>query len=58
MIEEHAGAPRLDELDYLLQSPDDRGGALGFGLNAQPPARDLADDHGIIRVPLRHVSAE
>ena len=25
-------------LDYLLQSPDDRAGALGFGLNQEPPA--------------------
>ncbi len=27
-----------DEIDYLLQSPDDRIGALGFGLNVTPPA--------------------
>lgn len=25
-------------MDYLLDSPDDRAGALGFGLNAEPPA--------------------
>src|ERR1039458_7964433 len=25
-------------MDYLLQSPDDRAGALGFGLNQIPPA--------------------
>jgi serine/threonine-protein kinase HipA len=25
-------------MDYLLHSPDDRAGALGFGLNQQPPA--------------------
>jgi serine/threonine-protein kinase HipA len=38
VIERHAGKPELNELDYLLHSPDDRAGALGFGLNAVPPA--------------------
>ncbi len=38
VIERHLGSPGLDELDYLLHSPDDRAGALGFGLNAEPPA--------------------
>lgn len=38
VIEKHAGKPQLDELDYLLYSPDDRAGALGFGLNTEPPA--------------------
>jgi serine/threonine-protein kinase HipA len=38
VIEKHAGAAVLGELDYLLQSPDDRAGALGFGLSAEPPA--------------------
>jgi serine/threonine-protein kinase HipA len=38
VIEKHAGKPQLHELDYLLESPDDRAGALGFGLNATPPA--------------------
>lgn len=38
VIEKHASAPDLSELDYLLNSPDDRAGALGFGLNATPPA--------------------
>jgi len=38
VIERHVGKPKLDELDYLLHSPDDRAGALGFGLNQQPPA--------------------
>jgi len=28
----------LSEIDYLLHSPDDRAGALGFGLNREPPA--------------------
>jgi len=38
VIEKHAGKPKLGEVDYLLQSADDRGGALGFGSNAVPPA--------------------
>lgn len=38
IIEKHAGKVQLGELDYLLESPDDRAGALGFGLNTEPPA--------------------
>lgn len=38
IIEKHAGIAALGELDYLLQSPDDRAGALGFGLSVEPPA--------------------
>ena len=38
IIERHAGKAELNELDYLLNSPDDRAGALGFGLNTTPPA--------------------
>ncbi|XIA67774.1 type II toxin-antitoxin system HipA family toxin [Bradyrhizobium sp. TZ2] len=38
VIEKHAGATQLGELDYLLHSADDRAGALGFGLNQKPPA--------------------
>ncbi len=37
IIEKRAGKPQLDELYYLLYSPDDRAGALGFGLNPNPP---------------------
>ena len=37
VIEKYAGKPHLGEMDYLLQSPDDRAGALGFGLNKVPP---------------------
>ena len=39
VIDKHAGKPQLAEIDYLLHSADDRAGALGFGLNAEPPAR-------------------
>lgn len=38
VIEKHAGKAQLGELDYLLHSPDDRAGALGFGPNQVPPA--------------------
>ncbi len=38
VIEKHAGKPELGEIDYLLESPDDRAGALGFGLGPKPPA--------------------
>lgn len=38
VIERHFGSPGPDELDYLLHSPDDRAGALGFGIGPLPPA--------------------
>jgi serine/threonine-protein kinase HipA len=38
IIERHLGQAALSELDYLLHSPDDRAGALGFGLGQKPPA--------------------
>ncbi len=38
IIEKYAGVAELEELDYLLHSPDDRAGALGFGLGREPPA--------------------
>jgi len=38
VVERHVGRPNLDELTYLLSSPDDRAGALGFGLGKEPPA--------------------
>jgi serine/threonine-protein kinase HipA len=38
VIEKHAGKTNLGEMDYLLESPDDRAGALGFGLGNAPPA--------------------
>jgi serine/threonine-protein kinase HipA len=38
VIEKHSGEGNLTEVDYLLYSPDDRAGALAFGLSPQPPA--------------------
>lgn len=37
VIERSAGHTRLEEFDYLMYGPDDRAGALGFGLHVQPP---------------------
>jgi serine/threonine-protein kinase HipA len=38
IIDRAAGKAKHDEIDYLLQSADDRAGALGFGHNEKPPA--------------------
>jgi len=38
VIEKRCGKTSPGEMDYLLFSPDDRAGALGFGLNPEPPA--------------------
>ena len=38
VIQRYTGRPQLGEFEYLLYSPDDRAGALGFGLNQTPPA--------------------
>ena len=36
-IQRNAGFVELAEFDYLMQGPDDRAGALGFGLGVEPP---------------------
>ena len=38
VIERHSGRAQLENFDYLMEAPDDRAGALGFGLNVTPPA--------------------
>jgi serine/threonine-protein kinase HipA len=38
IIEKHLGRTDLTEVDYLLHSPEDRAGALSFGLGKLPPA--------------------
>lgn len=38
VIQRHLGKTQPGEMAYLLHSPDDRAGALGFGLNQVPPA--------------------
>lgn len=37
VIERNTGHTQLEEFDYLMYGPDDRAGALGFGLNVHPP---------------------
>ncbi len=41
VIERNSDKTQLNEVDYLLFSPDDRAGALGFGLSQSPPAPKL-----------------
>ena len=47
----------LDELGYLLNSPDDRAGALGFGPNPDPPA-PLRSFNRTLRLPERLDAAD
>lgn len=47
VIEKHAGEPQLGELDYLLESPDDRAGALGFGWPIRLPVVSSGRLNGI-----------
>jgi len=37
VIERQTGHTQLEEFDYLMYGPDDRAGALGFGLTVEPP---------------------
>ena len=37
VIDRNTGSGALSEFDYLLQGPDDRAGALGFGPGVAPP---------------------
>ena len=37
VIERNRGQTGLDEFDYLMEGPDDRAGALGFGPVVEPP---------------------
>ena len=37
IIEKHTGRVDLNEVDYLLHSPEDRAGALSFGRGKKPP---------------------
>lgn len=57
VIQRHLGKSRLGELDYLLYSPDDRAGALGFGLNQVPPAPKRAFNQTLDLVEV-HASAD
>jgi serine/threonine-protein kinase HipA len=37
VIERNTSISNLHEFDFLMYGPDDRAGALGFGLNVEPP---------------------
>jgi serine/threonine-protein kinase HipA len=56
VIEKHAGQPQLEELDYLLHSADDRAGALGFGLNVEPPAPRRAFNQTVALARLQQIA--
>jgi serine/threonine-protein kinase HipA len=56
VIERHVGKAALGELDYLLHSPDDRAGALGFGLGPKPPAPQRAFNKTIMLAKLQAVA--
>ena len=47
LIERHLGRPDVTEIEYLLHSPDDRIGALGFGPTTTPPAPRMEFNQGI-----------
>lgn len=57
VIERHLGGTRLGELQYLLHSPDDRAGALGFGLNATPPAPKRVFNRTLDLAKLQRIAA-
>lgn len=38
IVDRRFGSPGPDEIDYLLESPEDRAGALAFGRGPNPPA--------------------
>ena len=60
LIERRFGAASLYELDYLLEGPDDRAGALGFGTGLEPPrprSFDAALDFGELQAAADSVLA-
>ncbi len=56
LIEHYVGKAPLGELDYLLKSPDDRAGALGFGLGPVPPAPRRKFNQTIELEMLQHIA--
>jgi serine/threonine-protein kinase HipA len=56
VIERHVGKSALSELDYLLLSPDDRAGALGFGLGPKPQASKRKFNQTIILGKLQAIA--
>src|SRR5712671_849016 len=56
VIERHFGQAVLSELDYLLNSPDDRAGALSFGLTQKPPAPKRKFNQTIVLAKLQAIA--
>ncbi|MCY4532912.1 MAG: HipA domain-containing protein [Gammaproteobacteria bacterium] len=56
VLERHAGKPELSELDYLLLSPDDRAGALGFGLSPIAPTESPGFNQTLDLAQLQNVA--
>jgi serine/threonine-protein kinase HipA len=56
VIERLAGRTDLDEVDYLLQSPEDRAGALSFGRSSALPAPRPEFNRIIHLSELRHAA--
>src|SRR5215470_12177075 len=56
VIERHVGKSPLSELDYLLESPDDRAGALSFGLGQKPPAPRRKFNQTIVLAKLQAIA--
>jgi serine/threonine-protein kinase HipA len=56
VIERHIGKSPLSELDYLLESPDDRAGALSFGLGQKPPAPKRKFNRTIVLAKLQAIA--
>ena len=53
LIERRLGRSRLDEFDYLLEGPDDRAGALGFGPSVEPLSPRLRFASGVALATLQ-----
>jgi serine/threonine-protein kinase HipA len=56
IIERHIGKAAPGELDYLLYSPDDRAGALGFGLGPEPSAPTRKFNQTIVLAKLQAIA--
>ena len=56
VIERRVGKASLSELEYLLHSPDDRAGALAFGLDAKPPAAEHRFNQTILLAKLQAIA--
>jgi serine/threonine-protein kinase HipA len=56
VIERRVGRSQLTELEYLLHAPDDRAGALAFGLDAQPPAAQRRFNQTILLAKLQAIA--